>query len=269
MSAKAHLLAKPPRPPSIWGFSNSDRFSYLSPMLPRFALLPAALLLGHCAPPDQPDLAIAGPAKSVRRNEAIAIAYTYSRLEWTPEARHVRHGPDPDGILVHTPDATLSSHGFSNGWWQSGRPARGMPYQWGGFDTPKQFLASLQRGEAAGDISTADKRRLDDAGTSRHACGIDCSGFVSRCWRLPRPYSTRELPAICDRLAHWNDLRPGDILLNDKHVLLFANWGVPGSAVSVYEAGPFPVWRVNAAQIPTDYLVARGYQPWRYRGIRD
>jgi hypothetical protein len=237
--------------------------------LPRFLLPTAALLLGHCAHDLGPELDIPGPAKSVRRDEAILIAYTYSRLDWTPEPRHIRHGKDPDGILVHTPDATLSSHGFANGWWQSGRPARGMAYQWGGFDTPRQFLASLARGEAAGDISTADKRRLDDAGTSRHACGIDCSGFVSRCWRLPRPHSTRELPAICERLTHWNELKPGDILLNDRHVLLFANWGIPGAAVSVYEAGPFPVWRVNAARIPTDYLVERGYHPWRYRGIRD
>jgi hypothetical protein len=149
-------------------------------VFPRLAfLLPAVLLLSHCAPDASPDLAIAGPAKTVRRPEAISIAYTYSRLEWTPQARHVLHGKDAGGITVHTPDATLSSHGFSNGWWQAGKTARGMAYQWGGFDTPKQFLASLERGEVAGDISTAEKRRLGDAGTSQQACGIDCSGFVS------------------------------------------------------------------------------------------
>jgi hypothetical protein len=248
---------------------NPAPIRFLLAMLPRVFLLPAALFLSHCAHEESPDLAIAGPAKTVRRSEAIAIAYTYSRLEWTPQAHHVRHGRDAAGILVHTPDATLSSHGFANGWWQSGKPARGMAYQWGGFDTPKEYLASLQRGEVAGDISTAEKRRLGDAGTSRQACGIDCSGLVSRCWRLPRPYSTKELPGLCDRLESWGDLKPGDILLNEKHVLLFANRGIPGSAVNVYEAGPFPVWRVNAAQIPTGYLRERGYQPWRYRGIRD
>ena len=240
-------------------------------VLPRLLLIfSAALLLGQCAPGgSSADLSIAGPAKTVRRNEVISIAYTYSRLEWTPEQRHLLHGKDSDGITVHTPDATLSSHGFANGWWQTGKTARGMAYQWGGFDTPKEFLASLERGEVAGDISTAEKRRLGDAGTSKRACGIDCSGFVSRCWRLPRPYSTKELPGICDRLQRWNELKPGDILLNHQHVLIFANWGIPGSAVSVYEAGPYPVWRVNAAQIPMDYLLKRGYQPWRYRGIRD
>ncbi|WP_367873057.1 hypothetical protein [Luteolibacter sp. Populi] len=226
-------------------------------MLTRPLAAIAALLLTHCAP------------HTVRRMEAIEIAYTYSRISWTPEQRHVKHGPDKDGVLVHTPDTTLSAHGLSNGWWQTGKPARGMAYQWGGFDTPEQFLASLAKGEAAGDISTAGKRRLGDAGTSREACGIDCSGFVSRCWRLSKPVSTKELPAICDKLGSWSDLKAGDILLNHQHVLLFAKSAKPGKTVYVYEAGPFPVWRVNAAEIPVDYLLKRGYAPWRYRGIRD
>ena len=114
----------------------------------------------------------------------------------------------------------------------------------------------------------AQKRQLGDAATSKQACGIDCSGFVSRCWRLSRPYSTKELPGICDKIV-WGDLKAGDILLNDRHVLLFAKWSTPGSTVYAYEAGPFPVWRVNAAEIPTDYLLERGYVPWRYRGIQD
>jgi hypothetical protein len=236
-------------------------------VLRRLLPLPAALLLSQCA--TDPDISIPGPAATVRRMDAINTAYTYSRVEWLPEARHQKHGRDQDGVQVHTPDATLSSHGFSNGWWQTGKVASGVAYQWGGFDTPRQFLASLERGEYAGDISTAEKRRLGDAGTSKETCGIDCSGFVSRCWRLPRPYSTKELPSICDKLASWDELKPGDILLNDRHVVLFAKHSMSGRSVYVYEAGPFPVWRVNAAEIPTDYLMERGYAPWRYRGIRD
>lgn len=226
-------------------------------------------LLCHCANEPSTDLSIAGPAGSVRRMDAIATAYTYSRVSWTPEQRHVLHGKDKNGVTVHTPDTSLSSHGYSNGWWKTGREARGVAYQWGGFDTPKEFVASLARGEAAGDISTAEKRRFGDAATSRQACGIDCSGFVSRCWRLSKPCSTKELPSICDKLDSWDDLKAGDILLNHQHVVLFAKWSKPGKSVHVYEAGPFPVWRVNAAEIPKDYLLKRGYSPWRYRRIRD
>ncbi len=227
----------------------------------------AVVVLSQCA--SGPHLTIPGPAPTVRRMDAIETAYTYNRLEWQPQERHRRHGRDKDGVLVHTPDRTLSSHGFANGWWQTGKVARGMAYQWGGFDTPKQFLASLERGEAAGDISTPEKRRLGDAATSKEACGIDCSGFVSRCWRLPRPHSTKELPSICDKLQSWDDLKPGDILLNDRHVVLFAKWAAPDTSLYAYQAGPLPVWRVNVAEIRKDYLLERGYQPWRYRGIRD
>ena len=227
----------------------------------------AALLLAQCT--SGPDLAIPGPAPTVRREEVIQTACIYSRLEWQPQEQHRKHGRDQAGVLVHTPDQTLPDHGFSNGWWQTGRVARGMAYQWGGFDTPKQFLASLERGEAAGDISTPEKRRLGDTATSKEACGIDCSGFVSRCWRLPRPYSTKELPSICEKLQSWDDLKPGDILLNDRHVVLFAKWSTIGTSIYAYEAGPLPVWRVNAAEIRKDFLLGRGYAPWRYRGIRE
>ncbi|MGD9417588.1 MAG: hypothetical protein Q7R22_001500 [Verrucomicrobiota bacterium JB025] len=223
-----------------------------------------AALLASCAPDP---LAIPAPAKSVTREQAIATAYTYTRVQWTPEPRHIRHAPDSNGVLVHTPDTSLTEHGFSNGWWKPGQAATGMPYQWGGFDTPRQFLDSLARGESAGDISTAAKRRLGDYGTSAEACGIDCSGFISRCWRLDRPHSTKQLPAICTQLDSWSELQPGDILLNDRHVLLFKAWWPDKKSILCYEAGPFPVWSVNAARITAAKLEREGYHPWRYRHI--
>ncbi|MBK1827572.1 hypothetical protein [Haloferula rosea] len=231
-----------------------------------FALLAAASFLSSCA---TDPWGIPGPADTVTAADAIATAHTYSALTWMPETRHIKHGPDERGILVHTPDQSLNQRGFANGWWKPGTEARGMAYQWGGFDTPREFLRSLEEGEFAGDISTSAKRRLGDSGTSESACGIDCSGFVSRCWRLPKPYSTRQLPSICVRLKSWLQLAPGDILLNDKHVLLFAGWDStrPG-CILAYEAGPFPVWRVNAASIPTSKLERENYAPWRYRGMR-
>ena len=158
------------------------------------ALMPISAFLVSCVPDP---LAIPAPSTSVTRDQAIATAYAYTQVQWTPEPRHIRHAPDSNGILVHTPDSSLADHGHSNGWWVPGETATGMPYQWGGFDTPRRFLDSLKRGEFAGDISTASKRRLGDGGTSAEACGIDCSGFISRCWRLDRPHSTQQLASIC------------------------------------------------------------------------
>lgn len=212
---------------------------------------------------------IPAPSSTVSRDQAIATAFTYTQVQWTPEARHIKHGPDSNGSLVHTPDLSMNQKGYANGWWKPAETMTGMPYQWGGFDTPKQFLKSLENGEFAGDISTHSKRQLGDDGTSSQACGIDCSGFISRCWRLDRPHSTKQLPEICFPLKTWLHLEPGDILLNDRHVLLFKDWANNGTAILCYEAGPFPVWRVNAANIPVSKLEREGYAPWRYRNIRD
>lgn len=74
--------------------------------------------------------------------------------------------------------------------------------KWGGFDTPRQFAERLKADAAnggapprPGTMGTPEKQAAGDAAASRFAAGVDCSGFVSRCWRLSRPFSTRELPA--------------------------------------------------------------------------
>ncbi len=216
-----------------------------------FYLIVASLPFLSCAPRVTPE-------------QAVATAYRYTQVEWMPGERHILHGPDSKGIVVQTPDAGLSSGG---GWWKPRVPSKGMPYQWGGFDTPEMFLAKIAVGKKAGDIADPVKRRLGDAGTSSEACGIDCSGLVSRCWNLTRPYSTAGLPGICTPLKSWLHLRAGDILLNDKHVVLFVRWKTYGKEFAAYEAGPRPVWRVNACGLLVDKMINHGYAPWRYRGM--
>lgn len=206
---------------------------------------------------------------TVTREQAVATAWTYSEVQWTPRPAHRFHGLDSEGILVHTPDHQLAGHGLNNGWWKPDQTMKGMPYKWGGFDTPESFQRSLEKGRYAGDISTREKRRLGDHAVSKQTTGIDCSGFVSRCWNLPRPYSTKQLPSITTELASWDELKPGDILLNDRHVVLFARWEKSGKSIYAYEAGPYPVWRVNAAALNRDMLLANGYAPRRYKNIRD
>lgn len=244
--------------------SRFHRFHALRFVIPSAVSL--VILLTACSPDP---LAIPGPSPAVTRAEAMTIARAYTALTWTPEDRHVRHGTDADGILVHTPDRELSRYGYPGGWWEPGTRAIGMPYQWGGFDTPRSFIDAIGRGEKAGDIATAEKRRLIDHAVSRDSAGIDCSGFVSRCWRLRRPHSTRELPSICDPIHDWNQLKPGDILLKQGHVLLFKAW-LPGrEKLQVYEAGIHPAWRVNRNSVHVETLKQEDYAAWRYRRILD
>lgn len=202
---------------------------------------------------------------SVTGEQAISTAYRYTQVRWMPEDRHVLHGPDSKGIVVQTPDHKLP--GDARGWWKPGVEARSMPYQWGGFDTPESFLKKIAAGKKAGDIANDQKRQLGDRGTSSDCCGIDCSGLISRCWNLSRPYSTSEMPLICKALSSWDELRTGDILLNEKHVVLFVKWNVPGKELAAYEAGPYPVWRVSACGLDVAKLKQHGYAPWRYQGL--
>ncbi len=220
-------------------------------------LTPAALtiLLLSCAPKPTP-------------GKAIGIAYRYTQVEWVAEARHIRHGKDSSGIPVHTPDTTLIHHGERGGWWKTGAPMKSVPYKWGGFDTPESFLRGLQQGKKAGDVATKFKREHGDSVVSGESVGIDCSGFVSRCWLLREHCSTRELPGICTRLASWDELETGDILLKDGHVILFEKWNADRTEIIGYEAGPKPFWRVNSCGILKTRLAAEGYHPWRYRGMR-
>lgn len=210
------------------------------------------------------------PAPSrVTRAKVMEIAERYLRLEWKARPKNILHGTDAAGIRIDTPDVSYQPKSGSPGWWHTGTRNEGMPYKWGGFDTPESFLAGVKAGKAAGDLCTLEKRRLLEAAVSDRAVGIDCSGFISRCWGLPRAYSTRTLPSLCLPLKSYAELRPGDVLnVHNSHVLLFAGWALPNrSRLLAYETGSPPTWKVLRHSIPMKMLREQGYRPMRYRGI--
>ncbi|WP_411847121.1 hypothetical protein AAFN60_06670 [Roseibacillus persicicus] len=209
--------------------------------------------------------------QSVTRVEVIQMANAYCLHKWTPTEANIFHGEDEQGIRVDTPDRGFRRAGTRPGWWVLGEVNEGVPYQWGGFDTPAAFDKKVAQGFAAGDIYTPAKRKGLEEAVSRQACGVDCSGFISRCWRLPRAYSTRELPTLCEELASYEDLLAGDILnRHNDHVLLFGAFKDAAKKVAVvYETGAPPTWKTVVHHLPVSRLKAKGYRPYRYRGIRD
>jgi len=127
-------------------------------------------------------------SEAVSRDEVIAIARSYAEHRWQATASNIRHGPDSHGIDIQTPDAPAGD--TAPGKWHATTTNTGMPYKWGGFDTPASFDAGLRAGKAAGDVYSYAKRRAGNAAVSTEAVGIDCSGFISRCWRLPEKFGT-------------------------------------------------------------------------------
>ena len=213
---------------------------------------------------------LAAPSE-VTRSQVMGTAIRYASHSWRASSSNVRHGPDGAGIRVDTPDQGYQKPGAVPGYWVPGQVNQGVPYQWGGFSTPEEFDRGLAAGLAAGDVYTEEKRRLLYDGVSREAVGIDCSGFVSRCWNLPRAYSTRELGAISVPLPSWDDLKPGDALnIHNVHVLLFCGWVDPGRKfLAAYETGGPPDWKVIRHVIGVDFLKRKGYRPLRYQGIQE
>lgn len=208
----------------------------------------------------------------VSREDILAKAEAFRRHRWFAEPRHVRHGDDADGIRVDTPDVSLPGDGHlrPDGWWRPGRWNEGIPYQWGGFSSLAEFDQGLRMGLAAGDVYTPAKRRhLHDA-VSRHAVGLDCSGFISRVWRLPRHHSTRELEGLSRRLASYDELQPGDILNRwNDHVVLFVRFTDPGrTKFEFYHTGGEVASKVTREQTEVANLQRLGFVPLRYRNVR-
>ncbi len=151
----------------------------------------------------------------------------------------------PDGDVVRTPS-----------WLIAGINAR-IPYKWGGFSTPEQFDAGISAGKFAGDINTA--------GSSSSAVGVDCSGFVSRCWQLGYLSSTADMPNITVPYASWTDLKPGDAIHKVGHVRLFVE-RTPNGALRVAESAGRD-WSVNYwTYLPSDLAA---YTPRFYSGMGD
>ena len=200
----------------------------------------------------------------------MAIARDLATHPWRPFAGNILHGKDKAGILVNTPDAGHEPQQPRKGWWIPGEVNEGIPYKWGGFDGPASFDAAVANGHAAGDVSSPAKRKADNSAVSAYAAGVDCSGFVSRCLKLPTVHDTGKLPSVCDELPNAADLRPGDLLnIPRRHVILCAGWSNPEKTwIYYYETGGGPqYWKPGLKQAPLAALLGLGYKPLRYRGM--
>jgi hypothetical protein len=227
------------------------------------ARLPFSFLLAATA-----TLAFSAQAQSVSRAEALRIAESYIQHRWQSSSKNLLHGKDATGIEVHTPDRDGGRGTPAEECWRVDSENIGVAYKWGGNDTPATFDAGLKQGKAAGDVYTSEKRRLDDAGASHAAVGVDCSGFICRCWKTPKRYSTISFEEACRKLASPAALEPADIMNQPNgHVLMFVKWlDEEKKRALFYEAAPFSKTRASERNI--DELAAAGFIPMRYRHIR-
>lgn len=184
----------------------------------------------------------------VTRDESLIIADTYYRFEWTCQPVNKSNGLvlAADGKYIRTPDWIVVGNN------------KQMPYQWGGFSTPTGFTSGVSGGKYAGDNNCTGNG-------SSAAVGVDCSGFVSRCWRLSSHYATSMMPAIITPYSTWQELKPGDAIHKVGHVRLCVGHNSDGT-VRVIEASGVD-WKVSYRNY--SYTNLTGYTPNKYKNMTE
>ncbi|MCU7491651.1 MAG: T9SS type A sorting domain-containing protein [Ignavibacteria bacterium] len=183
--------------------------------------------------------------QAVSRSTALRIAESYVLYKYQCKQNNLAPSDvtGPDGDVVRTPS-----------WLIVGMNAK-VPYMWGGFCTLSAFSNGLLSGRYSGDINTA--------GVSGYAVGVDCSGFVSRCWSLNYHCTTSGMPDITTQYSSWDEMKPGDAVLKNGHVRMFIDKASNG-ALRIAEASARD-WAVSYWTYTPSDLTA--YTPRSYNGM--
>jgi len=182
----------------------------------------------------------------VSRDTSLFIGDSYTTHEWTASASNITNGRinDPNGVEIETPP-----------WVEVGNNIQ-IPYMWGGFWSLAEFDNRLLNEKYAGDIATS--------GVSQYCGGVDCSGFVSKCWKLPYQFSTRMMDDwITVAYSSWSEIKPADAIHKVGHVRMFVSANPNGSLLTVESSGAD--WRVSYRSFNLSQLTA--YTPRYYINI--
>ncbi|MCX7918740.1 MAG: PKD domain-containing protein [bacterium] len=176
-------------------------------------------------------------ATAILRDTVIADAYVFSTAGWT--------------CIPGNANTTYN-------YFTVGGVYTGIPYNWGGYESVARALYKLSTGAVAGDSKIFGDVHSNFA-------GVDCSGYVSTCWRSGR-YTTSTIPNIATTI-NWSDLLRGDVTNKAaSHVRLFDCYTTGTNQIMFYEstAGVKPcrvVYRVLSKDT--------SYTPLRYKKIED
>lgn len=136
-----------------------------------------------------------------------------------------------------------------------------MPYCWGGFSAPSQYRTGMTNGGRVGNINTST------AGHVSNTYGVDCSGYVSRCWGLTSKRSTSTLPNVATKITYAS-LQQGDMIVKaGSHVVLYEKADGNGGYI-LYEATKLNSYDRVAYTIRSITSLQNGsYVAYRYNNV--
>lgn len=198
---------------------------------------------------------LAAAVRPLTRQRVIETAFAFEGVQW--KVNPAAYGRDPDTACMGFA-GRVRRPGYLHG--KIGQEVRGVPYCWGCYGSLDQIRSKIEHGVLAGNICTNNAPRND-------AVGVDCSAFVSATWGLATHFTTAAIPAIAGRISP-SDLRPGDAL--DKpgsHVMLFLRFTADRKAEVMESSTGGCNGRVCRNIYPLASLLARGYEPVRFRAL--
>lgn len=181
----------------------------------------------------------------LERGAAILIGDTYTREHWSCTTANTTGAPQscPSGYASY----------YSVG------DYIGVPYKWGGFDSMDQFREKISQGYGAGSYSSD--------GVLSCITGVDCSGYVSRCWEQTSKYGTSTIHGISSELGSTDNMKKADAFNKaGSHIVMLTYYHRDGSPVIMEAAGGS--YRKTVFR-KTTWSYLNGYKPIRYDNIEN
>jgi hypothetical protein len=153
----------------------------------------------------------------------------------------------------------------------------GVPYSFGGFDNFANFATHMSGATStnhwkAGDVDSTQQIVTSGTGATQWSgkpyFGVDCSGFVSRCWGLSQKQGTTGLLSFVSS-SFPTTFQQGDIMdKSGTHVRMYIDKTISPSSTGLYlyeEAygGPYGPW-IRSYGISSQ--ISGGYVHYRYSG---
>lgn len=149
----------------------------------------------------------------------------------------------------------------------------GVPYKWGGYTDWTVYKNLALLGKYTGNINKSSCSPAHHNDNDEYVIGVDCSGFVSRCWEVGH-YTTSSIPNICTDYGYVqyntssSSYQKGDAL-NDagSHVMMYTGHN-SSNQIQVFESSAND-WKTSSRVYLTSFFSGTSYKIQRLNYMKN